>query len=287
MTAGAEQQVMVGDIELCCHAVGDRDDPALLLLAGTSCSMDWWPVALCERLAECGLFVIRFDQRDTGQATFDEPGRPSYSLPDLVVDAVGVLDAFGIDAAHWMGFSQGGWACQLAALDHPDRVTSLTLISTRPTGHGPADPDLPEVSERLLAAWESAPAEPDWDDPDQAVAYLVEGERTLAGEPFDEAHARGVAESCVRRARQVRSAVANHPAAEQGPRWRHRLGDLDVPCLVLHGTADPLFPVGNAEALAAEIPGAHLERLPGLGHELPPRSWDHVVDVVVRHLHAS
>lgn len=282
-----ERMIAVGRVELCVQSFGDRDDPAVLLVAGTSCSMDWWPSALCRSLAGRGLFVIRFDQRDTGRASFDEPGRPSYSLPDLALDAVAMLDMLGVEAAHWVGFSQGGWVSQLAALDHPDRVRSLVLISTRPTGHGPADPDLPEVSERLLAAWEASSLEPDWSDREQVVNYLVEGERSLAGEEFDETHARGIAESCVRRARQVRSAVTNHPIADQGPRWRHRLEQVAAPCLVLHGTADPLFPIGNAEALSAEIPDARMERLPDVGHELPPRIWERVTELVARHILTS
>lgn len=281
-----EQLITVGRVDLCVHSFGNRDDPAVLLVAGTSCSMDWWPVALCQRLAARGLLVIRFDQRDTGRAAYDEPGHPSYSLQDLVVDAVGILDLFGIAAAHWVGFSQGGWVSQLAALDYSDRVRSLVLLATRPTGHGPADPDLPDVSERLLAAWEAS-VEPDWGDARAVVDYLVDGERSLAGVEFDELHARSIAEACVRRARQIRSAVANHPAADQGPRWRQRLDQISAPCLVLHGTADPLFPIGNAEVLTAEIPGARLARLPGVGHELPPRVWQSVIELIDRQVHDS
>lgn len=276
-----ERMIAVSGGELCVDTVGNPADPAVLLVAGTSCSMDWWPRELCEVLADRGLHVLRFDQRDTGRATYDAPGQPSYSLPDLVADAIAVLEASDVGSAHWVGFSQGGWVAQLAALDHPARVRSLTLLSTRPTGHGPADADLPEVSDALLATWESLP-EPDWSDPEEVVAYLVDGERSLAGEQFDDAHARSVARSCVGRAHQVRSAVANHPSADQGPRWRHRLRDVGVPCLVVHGTVDPLFPVGNAEALASEVPGAVLETLTGVGHELPPRTWPRVVDLVAR-----
>lgn len=248
----------------------------LLLLAGTSCSVDWWRPELCEALAAHGLLVIRYDQRHTGRSTSDPPGQPSYGLPDLVSDAVRLLDALDVGGAHWVGFSQSGCVAQLAALDHPDRVRSLTLVSSRATGHGPAVPDLPEVSEALLAAWNEEGEEPSSGDPAAVVEMLVEGERTLAGTELDEEHARAIARSCVERSLQVRSAVTNHPMADQGPRWRERLGEIAAPCLVLHGTADPLFPLGNGEALAREIPGARLERLPGVGHELPPRVWEAV-----------
>lgn len=282
-----EHMIRIGEVDLCAESFGDPADEAVLLVAGTSCSMDWWPPALCEAVADLACFVIRFDQRDTGKASFDPPGRPSYALPDLAADAVAVLDHFSIPAAHWVGFSQGGWLSQLTALDHPDRVRSLMLFSTRPTGHGPADADLPEVSSALLAEWSEPTEEPDWEDRDSVVRFLVAGERSLAGATFDDAHARSIAESCVRRARQVRSAVTNHPIADQGSRWRERLAEIAVPCLIVHGSDDPLFPIGNAEALAREVAGSRLVTLRGVGHELPPRSWRQALDAIDEHVRGT
>jgi pimeloyl-ACP methyl ester carboxylesterase len=276
-----ETFVTTPDARLCVQTVGNASDPAMLLVAGTSCSMDWWPPELCAELASHGWFVIRYDQRDTGRSSWDPPGAPSYALPDLARDAVAVLDGLGVATARWVGFSQGGWVAQLAALDHPDRVESLVLVSTRATGHGPADADLPELSDRLLAAWASV-GEPDWDDPRSVVESLVEGERSLAGDPFDEEGARAIAAACVARADQVRSALTNHPMAPQGARWRERLGTVAVPTVVVHGDADPLFPPGNAAALAAAIPGAHLRLLAGVGHELPRRAWAEAVGILAR-----
>ncbi|MBM7790272.1 pimeloyl-ACP methyl ester carboxylesterase [Tenggerimyces flavus] len=240
--------------------------------------MDWWTPTFCTALAGKGFFVLRFDQRDTGRSSRDEPGHPTYSLTDLTLDAVHVLDGYGIDRAHWIGFSQGGWVSQLAALDHPDRVAALTLISTRPTSHGPADSDLPEVTTELLAAWEQT-GEPDWDQPSAVVDYLVESERSLAANPFDEQAARDICSSCVTRSIDVRSAVTNHPIADQGPRWRGRLGEIAVPTVILHGDHDPLFPPPNATALAAEILGSRIQFLP-VGHELPPRIHSLVIDAI-------
>ncbi|MFS0893680.1 alpha/beta fold hydrolase [Microbacterium sp. 179-I 3D3 NHS] len=282
-----EHVISVGAVELCVDSFGAQTDETVLLVAGTSCSMEWWPARFCRMLADRGMFVIRFDQRDTGRASFDPPGQPSYSLPDLVSDAIGVLDHFDTGPAHWVGFSQGGWVSQLAALDHPERVRSLTLLSTRATGHGPADPDLPEVADSLLAAWDETSAEPDWGDPEEVIRSLIEGERSIAGEDFDEAHAHAIAESCVHRAHQIRSAVTNHPMADQGPRWRDRLGTIAAPCLILHGTPDPMFPFGNAEALEREIPRARLAGLEGVGHELPPRVWGRVVASISRHVRSA
>lgn len=278
-----ERTIRAGGADLCTQAFGRDGDPPVLLVAGTSCSMDWWPAPFCAGLAARGLFVVRYDHRDTGRSTHDEPGHPSYGLPDLVGDAVAVLDAHGLATAHWVGFSMGGWIAQLAALDHAERVASLVLVSSRPTGHGPADADLPEVSERLLAAWEAG-AEPDWDDPAAVLDLLVAGERDLAGPGFDEPAVRAMCARALSRARDIRSAVANHPVADQGPRWRERLGAITVPTLVLHGTVDPLFPPGNAEALAAEIPNARLRLVPSVGHELAPGRWDEYADAITGHV---
>ncbi|GAB3838946.1 alpha/beta fold hydrolase [Kribbella italica] len=279
-TTHAERFLTDGGTTLCAQAFGSPNDPPALLLAGTSCSMDWWTPDFCRQLADGGLFVLRFDQRDTGHSSHDRPGEPSYSLTDLTTDAVRVLDGYGLAGAHWVGFSQGGWIAQLASLDHPDRVDSLALLSTRPTGHGPADGDLPEVEGRILKAWEAAGPDPEWGDADAVVDYLVDGERLLAAEPFDLAGVQAVCRSSVTRGTDVQAQLINHPMADQGPRWRERLPEIAVPTVVLHGSHDPLFPPGNGRALAAEIPGARFQQLPGVGHELPARVHRTVVAAI-------
>ncbi len=278
-----ERVVHVGEVELWTQTYGRPADPAVLLLAGTSNSMDWWRPEFCAALAARGLFVLRYDQRDTGRSTHDQPGSPSYGLPDMVTDAIAVLDAYQLESAHWVGFSSGGWVAQLAALDHPDRVDSLALLSTRPTGHGPADPDLPEVSDQLFAAWASM-AEPDWDDPAAVLDYLVDSERTLAAEPFDAAAVRALYEEVLARSIDIRAAITNHPMAEQGPRWRDRLSRITAPTVVISGDRDPLFAPANAEALAAAIPGATLTLLPDVGHELPARRWPDYLSAITTNL---
>lgn len=109
---------------------GDPGDPTVLLLAGTSCTRDWWPPSFCHSLMARKALVIRFDQRDTGSSTHWPVGAPAYGLPDLVDDAIAVLDALGISDAHLVGFSQGGWVAQNLGVHHPDRVASS--LSSRP-----------------------------------------------------------------------------------------------------------------------------------------------------------
>ena len=175
--------------------------------------MDWWEEGFCERLMAGSRFVIRYDHRDTGRSVSYEPGAAPYSLRDLAEDAFGLLDAFGLESAHLVGMSMGGWIGQLLALDHPDRVASLTLISTSPTA-GPSDPDLPEMSEKLQAFFAEEASEPDWSDRDAVIDYIVEGERPFAGSrPFDEAAIREIAARAFDRTTTSPRALPTMPAS--------------------------------------------------------------------------
>jgi pimeloyl-ACP methyl ester carboxylesterase len=140
-----ERIIRANGVDLCLQTFGHRANPTILLIMGGASSMDWWEDGFCERLTAGSRFVIRYDHRDTGRSISYEPGAAPYSLRDLAEDAVGLLDALGLESAHLVGMSVGGWIGQLVALDHPDRVASLTLISTSPTAW-PGDPDLPEMS---------------------------------------------------------------------------------------------------------------------------------------------
>src|SRR5918993_3590679 len=143
-----ERIIRANEVDLCVQTFGDRADPPILLIMGGASSMDWWEDGFCKLLVAGSRFVVRYDHRDTGQSVSYEPGAAPYSLRDLAEDAVGLLDAFGLESAHLVGMSMGGRIGQLATLDHPDRVASLTLISTSPTA-GPSYPDLPGMSEEL------------------------------------------------------------------------------------------------------------------------------------------
>src|SRR3954449_9886471 len=154
-----EEIVDIDGITLCAEAFGDPADPPVLLIMGIGGSMLWWDEAFCAVLAAGGRFAIRYDHRDTGRSTSYAPGRPAYTGDDLVADAARVLDGYGIARAHVVGVSMGGALAQLLALDHPDRVASLVLMSTSPAG--PAD-DLPPVADPYRAFM--AEAEICWSD---------------------------------------------------------------------------------------------------------------------------
>jgi len=268
--------------QICVETIGDRADPAILLIAGAAWSMDWWEDELCRRLAARGRLIVRYDNRDTGRSTAYPPGSPGYTGADMVADAVAVLDELRIDRAHVVGLSMGGGIAQHLAVDHRDRVATLTLMSTTSAGHGPAG--LPGMTEQLKAALADERPEPDWRDRDAVIDYIVEAERPFAGPgDFDEPRIRAIAGRVYDRSDDIAASLANHWLLDGGqPAHVNELRGL--PTLVLHGTADPLFPPAHGRALADEIPGARLIELDGVGHQLPPpRMWDLVVGTLIEH----
>jgi len=270
----------VNGVDICVETLGDPTDPAILLIHGSGASLDWWEDEFCDRLAAAGRFVIRYDHRDTGRSIAYEPGKPGYTGDDLVADAAGVIAAVGLDRAHVVGISMGGALAQVLALDHPERVASLTLIAT---SGGAGDDDLPGVDDRLASTF-TTPL-PDLDDRPALLDHLTEVTRAYAGvsQPFDAAGTRALWDRALARARNVESMLSNHDHLEGGDAWRHRLPEIGVPTLVIHGTEDPLFPHPHGEALAREIPGAELLTIDGMGHELPARAWDQVIPAIVAH----
>jgi pimeloyl-ACP methyl ester carboxylesterase len=275
-----ERTIEANGVEICTESFGDPDDPPILLIMGTAASMLWWEEGFCRLLADGGRYVIRYDHRDTGRSVTYEPGRPEYTGNDLVGDATGVLNTYGIPAAHLAGVSAGGAMSQLLALEHPERVLSLTLISTSsavPTHRGLPAPT--EAFRRFVAS-----VEVDWWDPESVIEYLVAYSRVLAGgeRRFDEAAARDFAQREARRARDV-AAAQNHDLRREGTSVAKPLSAIAAPTLVIHGTADPMFPIGHGEALTAEIPGAKLLRLDRAGHGVGRADWEIVAGAILEH----
>lgn len=272
--------VHVNGADLGVETFGEPGQPALLLIAGSNSSMDGWDPAFCTALAAGPRYVVRYDHRDTGASTTWPAGKPGYPARALQDDAIGLLDALGIGAAHLVGVSMGGAIAQLLALDHPDRVASLTLIAT---SSGPAE-DLPPMADELRE-YLSRLTPPDWADRAAVLDYLVGFQRALVPDPFDEPAARAMFARMVDRGSDTEANLTNHDHLDQGEGegdWRARLAALDVPTLVIHGERDPLFPPGHGEALAREIPGAARLILPGMGHEAPPpATWDVVVPAIL------
>jgi pimeloyl-ACP methyl ester carboxylesterase len=279
------KHVRNGDVTLATESFGTAGNPALVLVMGATASMLGWPEAQCLALAERGLHVLRFDHRDTGQSTTVAPGEATYAVEDMAGDVQAVMQAYGLERAHLAGMSLGGYIAQMVALMHPERVASLVLIASEPLGwDGEA---LPHISDDFLAHF-GALAALDWSDHQAAADFLVESERLCAGSgaPFDSAGARAVALRVLGRTDSPAS-MFNHGALAVGDDWTGRFRDIACPVLVIHGDEDPILPVENGRAIAAGIPGARLEVMPGVGHELPARHLARIADRVAEHVRAA
>ena len=270
----------INGAELLIDTFGDPADPAVLLVMGGAASMDRWEPAFCERLAAAGRYVIRYDHRDTGGSTHWPPGEPGYTADDLLADMAGVLDHLGVERAHLVGLSMGGALAQHLAVEQPERVASLALLSTTLAGEG--GPELPPMTDELRAAFSGGgEPEPDWSDREAAIAFLLEAERPYAGgRGLDEEATREVIGRAYDRSPSPASAN-NHFMVDGRSFPAARLGEIDVPVLVVHGSDDPMFPPAHGEALAAAIPGAQLLVLDGVGHELPRSAWDEVLPALI------
>jgi len=274
----AERMIETNGAELCTESFGRPSDPPVLLIMGIGASMLWWEEGFCRLVAGGGRFVIRYDHRDTGRSVTGEPGRPEYTSADLIADAAGVLDAYGVPAAHVVGVSAGGAFAQLLALGYPDRVLSLVLISTSPAT--PGERGLPSATERYRQF--VASAEVDWSDESSVVEYLVGYAGVLAGgaRPFDEAAMRELVRRDVERAHDI-AASENHGLAAEGKLPHEPQSEIAVPTLVIHGTDDPMFPLAHGEALAREIPGARLLILEAAGHGVERADWEPIARAIL------
>jgi pimeloyl-ACP methyl ester carboxylesterase len=267
---------------------GDPADPPMLLIMGLGGQLIVWDDELCRRLAGHGFRVIRFDNRDVGLSTKIKEGpvpdvmavmqgdRSSlaYELEDMAADTTGLLDALGIERAHIVGVSMGGMIAQVLAIDHPDRVLSLASIMST-TG----DPGVGAPTPEAIAVLMRPPPQ----GRDEAIEREVETTKAIGspGFPFDEERTRRRAAASYDRSFDP-SGVARQLAAVLSAGDRsERLSRVDVPTVVIHGTADPLVTSSGGEATAKAIPGAELIMVEGMGHELPPGSWPTVVEAVV------
>lgn len=281
-----QRTVTVNGVDLAAEVHGDQANPAIVLLHGAGQNMLAWQDEFVARLVDGGRCVVRFDSRDAGRSASYPVGAPAYDLRDLVVDTAALIQNLGIGSAHLVGMSQGSAIGQLMALDHPQHVTSLTLMESTPGGPGHETPDLPEMSTALQEVFAGGEPEPDYGDRTAVIEYLVDGERPFAASsrPFDEAGIRALSERVVDYTTDIAAQLTNPFLLDAGPPWRHRLGQTGVSTLVLHGTEDPLFPIGHGRALAAEIPESRLIELDATGHEIVPRHhWDLAIGAILDH----
>ena len=281
------------NIEIEYETFGDPLDKPLLLIVGLGGQMIHWVEDFIKTLTDLGFYVIIFDNRDTGLSTkCEEGGDPDlmgaimavqrgeaveapYSLDDMADDAVGLLDALGIEQAHICGASMGGMIAQTIAYRHPSRVLSLTSIMST-TGN----PDLPEMAPEVQQVF-FAPVPPERDaiiensirvgklSYGSGFSYDEEKHRALAGRVFDR---------CFYPAGVERHLLAIFVHGNR----KEKLRAIKVPTLVIHGREDPLFPVEGGIDTTEAIPGSELIIIDGMGHSLPPETWGQISDAIAK-----
>lgn len=263
---------------------GEPSGRPLLLVMGLGAQMISWDDGFCRLLAARGFRVTRYDNRDVGLSTrLDHLGvpdvmevlagavPPAYTIEDMADDAAAVLEALGIQAAHVVGASMGGFIVQSLALRHPERVLSLTSIMSGPGGPE-ATPPTPEALTVLLA--------PSPSDREGQIESGVAASRVLWAGYFTEERARSRRTLAVDRAVSLDGTARQLGACLAQASRAGELARVRVPALVIHGDADPLIPLAEGERTAAALPHARLLRLAGVGHDLPPEHWDAVVAAI-------
>ncbi len=268
-------------IEIEYETVGNKSDPALLLVMGLGAQLTIWPDALFEGLAKRGFFVIRYDNRDTGLSSdFGSWGAPNipaamqkvmkgekaeapYYLKDMAADAIGLLDALAIDRAHMVGASMGGMIVQIVAAQYPARTRSMVSIYS-----SSGRPGLPHGKPEALAM---LTAQPEGPAREQLVKHGMKLRRVIGSPayPMPDAELRAFVEKNIDRrwypegaARQYLSVIASGDRVEL-------LKTVRVPTLVMHGEEDPLLPIACGRDVASLVPGAEFQSYPGWGHDFP------------------
>ncbi len=275
-----EKVIKTNNVELCTESFGNESNPAVLLIAGATVSMLYWATEFCQRLAEKGYFVIRFDNRDVGKSTFYEPGTTPYDIVNLTDDAIAILDGYEIGKAHFAGMSLGGLISQIASIKYPDRVKTLTLLSTGPWGD--SDPAIPEMDSRIIEFHKKGETI-DWTNENSVVHYMLEGFELMSGrKPFDKKRIEKYIREEFKRANNYVS-MFNHAAIQGGEEYWNRLNEILHPTLIIHGTDDNIWHFKYSAVLLEKIKDSKLISLEGTGHELHFEDWDSIIGGINEH----
>jgi pimeloyl-ACP methyl ester carboxylesterase len=292
-------QLRANGLDIEYDTFGDSDADPLLLIMGLGTQMIAWPPDFCNALAEDGRFVVRFDNRDVGLSTkfdgvsaprpirfllnriFGLPLRAPYILDDMAADAIGVLDALGLERAHVVGASMGGMIAQIMAASYPSRVKTLTPIMS-----SSGDPDLPTARREVRKQFSRRPKSNERGD---LIAHLLKSFRliTSPGYPRTDEELKALIVESMERSfypegviRQVAAIVADGSRVE-------RLSTIDAPTIIIHGKEDPLIPVDCGFSTALHVRCAKLELIDGMGHDLPPPLLAPIASMIIRHISES
>jgi pimeloyl-ACP methyl ester carboxylesterase len=284
------------EIDIAYETTGDPKGMPMLLVMGLGLQLTAWPDDFVDGLVELGYYVIRFDNRDSGLSTkFRQAGAPNlplawlksalrlpvrsaYRLDDMAADALGVLNALGVAKAHVVGMSMGGMIGQILTARHPERVLSLTSIMSSSGRRG-----LPGPTRAARAALMRRP--PDPHDPEHVITHLADLFRVIGSPayPTPEKQLRERVAAAIRRnvcasgvARQLVAIVAS------GDRVALLRG-IERPTLVIHGAADPLVKLACGVDTARLVPGARLEVIEGMGHDLSAQLIERLLALIDVH----
>lgn len=281
------------------EAFGDKSHPAVLLMMGNSCDAMMWPADFCHLLADLGLYVIRFDQRDTGLSTWVDYQIEPYTLIDMARDAVGLLEGLHIPKAHMIGFSTGGAIALLLAFHYPEKILSLTLMMTSldltikndaflglDTSRSTLPPPRQDFIQAVLQLNAKEPK-----DRDEKIQQLVANFRLANGKkaPFDQDFFYRLFEYSLGRVdgkSKKGGHQSNHALATSAttPLTPKELKEISVSTLVISGSEDPIFPPPHGEALANTIPHAQLLLIQEMGHILSPLFFSKIATAIDHHI---
>jgi pimeloyl-ACP methyl ester carboxylesterase len=282
-----------GGITLCYETFGDRSDPPALLIMGLATQMVAWQEDFCSELAGRGLYVVRFDNRDSGRSTHLQGRGPTipelllrskraarYTLADMADDTAGLLTELDLAPAHLIGASMGGMIAQTLAIKRPELVRSLVSIMSN-TGSLRNGQPSPRIYRMFLRR-----------SPTERDAFIAHAEKLFAtigsrGLPRDVDGIRRIAGESFDRDPSTDGSERQLAAIQASPDRTRALRNLDLPALVIHGTADPLVSPSGGRATARAIPGARLLSIEGMGHDLPRVVWPRLIDAIAEHTSAA
>lgn len=284
-------RVHVGEVELAYDLFGERGMP-LVLIMGIGAQRIFWDDELCTMFVDAGFRVVRFDHRDIGESSrVDAPvpdprkallarmvGAPveaPYTLSNMAGDVAGLIEQLGFGSAHVVGVSLGGMVAQHAAIEHPDRVRSLTSIMSSPGGRR----YLPKPS-ALGALFAPAPKNPVDAGLHAEKVFTVLGSTAW---PVDGARLRELGALAYARGMSPRGFLRHFAAVLASGDRKDKLRHVQVPTLVIHGSCDPMFPLRAGRDMARLVPNATWLPIAGMGHDLPHGLWPTLVAAIARH----
>ena len=294
-------KVTANGIEIAYEEFGSPRDPAIVMIMGLGTQLIGWPDSLCYALANAGFRVIRFDNRDVGLSTkFDGlsgqhemnlalahsilgmPIYAPYTLRDMAADTVGLLDALGIETAHFVGSSMGGMIAQLIASNHAQRARSLVSIMSTSGYKG-----LPPANSAALHA--IVAPRPGIQHRDRAIRHAMEIHRTIGSSrfPISDNDLRERASRYFDRC-YYPEGVARHVLAilASGDRVE-ALKRIKAPTLVIHGSEDPLVPVEAGKHTASLVRDAKIMIIEGMGHDYPAELVPAISEKIILHCRES